>query len=51
MLHRGKYATKIISNLMDKILEDKELAAKLDAKRASDAEAVLEKDKDIISKL
>ena len=32
-------------------VEDKELAARLDAKRASDAEAVLEKDKDIISKL
>ena len=32
-------------------VEDKDLAARLDAKRASDAEAVLEKDKDIISKL
>ncbi len=32
-------------------VEDKELAAKLDAKRASDAEAVLAKDADIINKL
>ena len=32
-------------------VEDKALAAKLDAKRKSDAEAVLEKDKNIISKL
>ncbi len=32
-------------------VEDKELAAKLDAKRASDAEAVLVKDADIINKL
>ncbi len=32
-------------------VEDKELAAKLDAKRLSDAEAVLAKDADIISKL
>lgn len=32
-------------------VEDKELAAKLDAKRASDAASVLEKDADIASKL
>ncbi|MBO5915094.1 MAG: 5-(carboxyamino)imidazole ribonucleotide mutase [Clostridia bacterium] len=32
-------------------VEDKELAARLDAKRASDAEAVLAKDADIINKL
>ncbi len=32
-------------------VEDKELAFKLDAKRKSDMEAVLEKDKNIISKL
>ncbi len=32
-------------------LEDKDLAAKLDAKRASDAAAVLEKDADIASRL
>ena len=32
-------------------VEDKELAAKLDAKRATDAEAVLTKDADIINKL
>jgi len=32
-------------------VEDKELANKLDAKRKSDMEAVLEKDKSIISKL
>ncbi|MBR6783550.1 MAG: 5-(carboxyamino)imidazole ribonucleotide mutase [Clostridia bacterium] len=32
-------------------VEDKELAAKLDAKRATDAEAVLAKDADIINKL
>ncbi len=32
-------------------VEDKELAAKLDAKRVSDAEAVLAKDADIINKL
>ncbi len=32
-------------------VEDKELADKLDAKRASDAAAVLEKDADILSKL
>jgi len=32
-------------------VEDKELAAKLDAKRTSDAEAVLAKDADIASKL
>jgi 5-(carboxyamino)imidazole ribonucleotide mutase len=32
-------------------VEDKELAAKLNAKRVSDAEAVLAKDADILSKL
>ena len=32
-------------------VEDKDLAARLDAKRASDAEAVLQKDADILSKL
>lgn len=32
-------------------VEDKELAAKLDAKRVSDAEAVLKKDAEILSKL
>ena len=32
-------------------VEDKELAARLDAKRASDAEAVLAKDADILNKL
>ncbi|MBQ8896568.1 MAG: 5-(carboxyamino)imidazole ribonucleotide mutase [Clostridia bacterium] len=32
-------------------VEDKELAAKLDAKRATDAEAVLAKDADIINRL
>ena len=32
-------------------VEDKELAARLDAKRTSDAEAVLEKDADIASRL
>ena len=32
-------------------VEDKELAAKLDAKRASDAAKVLEKDKNVMEKL
>ena len=32
-------------------VEDKDLAAKLDAKRAADAKTVLEKDSDVMSRL